>query len=174
MQLGLDRVTDGSGGRRLRRPSNGGFEGFDFLALDLLLRRAITQADFVLFRFEAQNLEIVFAAGGEDRGNASTARSLLLRRGFIAVAFGTALLDFRNVAEAFDAFGQFDERAEVGGTGDFSFDDFADFVVGEPIGPDVFELFDKYNLRMLTVIDEEKRPIGTVTVDDVVSRLVNA
>ncbi len=39
---------------------------------------------------------------------------------------------------------------------------------------DVFELFDKYNLRMLTVIDEEKRPVGTVTVDDVVSRLVNA
>jgi magnesium transporter len=39
---------------------------------------------------------------------------------------------------------------------------------------DVFELFDKYNLRMLTVIDEENRPIGTVTVDDVVSRLVNA
>lgn len=39
---------------------------------------------------------------------------------------------------------------------------------------DVFELFDKYNLRMLTVIDEEKRPIGTITVDDVVSRLVNA
>jgi len=39
---------------------------------------------------------------------------------------------------------------------------------------DVFELFDKYNLRMLTVIDAENRPIGTVTVDDVVSRLVNA
>src|SRR5246127_421010 len=39
---------------------------------------------------------------------------------------------------------------------------------------DVFELFDKYNLRMLTVIDEGNRPIGTVTVDDVVSRLVNA
>ena len=37
---------------------------------------------------------------------------------------------------------------------------------------DVFELFDKYNLRMLTVVDEEKRPIGTITVDDVVSRLV--
>jgi magnesium transporter len=37
---------------------------------------------------------------------------------------------------------------------------------------DVFDLFDKYNLRMLTVIDEEKRPIGTITVDDVVSRLV--
>jgi magnesium transporter len=39
---------------------------------------------------------------------------------------------------------------------------------------DVFELFDKYNLRMLTVTDRDNRPIGTVTVDDVVSRLVNA
>ena len=37
---------------------------------------------------------------------------------------------------------------------------------------DVFELFDKYNLRTLTVVDEESRPIGTITVDDVVSRLV--
>jgi magnesium transporter len=39
---------------------------------------------------------------------------------------------------------------------------------------DVFELFDKYNLRMLTVLDDRHHPIGTVTVDDVVSRLVNA
>jgi CBS domain-containing protein len=39
---------------------------------------------------------------------------------------------------------------------------------------DVFELFDKYNLRMLTVLDTNNRPIGVVTVDDVVSRLVNA
>jgi magnesium transporter len=39
---------------------------------------------------------------------------------------------------------------------------------------DVFELFDKYNLRMLTVLDGQAHPIGTVTVDDVVSRLVNA
>lgn len=38
---------------------------------------------------------------------------------------------------------------------------------------DVFELFDKYNLRMLTVVNETNRPIGTVTVDDVVSRLVS-
>jgi Mg/Co/Ni transporter MgtE len=36
----------------------------------------------------------------------------------------------------------------------------------------VFELFDKYNLRTLTVVDQETRPIGTITVDDVVSRLV--
>ncbi|HUE57349.1 MAG TPA: CBS domain-containing protein [Candidatus Udaeobacter sp.] len=37
---------------------------------------------------------------------------------------------------------------------------------------EVFELFDKYNLRMLTVIDKEDRPIGAITVDDVVSRLL--
>jgi sporulation protein YlmC with PRC-barrel domain/CBS domain-containing protein len=37
---------------------------------------------------------------------------------------------------------------------------------------EVFELFDKYNLRTLTIVDEERRPIGTIAVDDVVSRLV--
>ncbi len=36
---------------------------------------------------------------------------------------------------------------------------------------EVFELFDKYNLRMLTVVDEHGRPMGAITVDDVVSRL---
>ncbi len=36
---------------------------------------------------------------------------------------------------------------------------------------EVFELFDKYNLRSLTVVDHEKRPIGAITVDDVVGRL---
>lgn len=36
---------------------------------------------------------------------------------------------------------------------------------------EVVELFDKYNLRTLTVVDQEHRPIGTITVDDVVSRL---
>jgi len=36
---------------------------------------------------------------------------------------------------------------------------------------DVFELFDKYNLRSLTVVNEAGVPIGSITVDDVVSRL---
>jgi len=36
---------------------------------------------------------------------------------------------------------------------------------------DVFETFDKYNLRSLTVVNETKSPIGSITVDDVVSRL---
>jgi flagellar motility protein MotE (MotC chaperone)/sporulation protein YlmC with PRC-barrel domain len=37
---------------------------------------------------------------------------------------------------------------------------------------EVFELFDKYNLRSLTVVDENRRPLGTITVDDVVTRLM--
>jgi magnesium transporter len=35
----------------------------------------------------------------------------------------------------------------------------------------VFELFDKYNLRSLTVVDGAQHPIGNITVDDVVSRM---
>src|SRR6266481_215510 len=45
-------------------------------------------------------------------------------------------------------------------------------VPGDADEGDVFELFDKYNLRMLAVTNTEGRPIGTITVDDVVSRLV--
>src|SRR5262244_3468704 len=37
---------------------------------------------------------------------------------------------------------------------------------------EVFEMFDKYNLWMLTIVDEDKRPMGTITVDDVVSKLL--
>ncbi|HZS72217.1 MAG TPA: CBS domain-containing protein, partial [Candidatus Acidoferrum sp.] len=40
-------------------------------------------------------------------------------------------------------------------------------------GKEVFALFDKYNLRTLTVIDEENRPMGIITVDDVVSQLMS-
>jgi magnesium transporter len=39
---------------------------------------------------------------------------------------------------------------------------------------EVFELFDKYNLRTLTIVDEHQHPIGVITVDDVVSRLVKS
>jgi magnesium transporter len=39
---------------------------------------------------------------------------------------------------------------------------------------EVLELFDKYNLRSLAVVDEQNRPIGAITVDDVVSRLRQA
>jgi len=36
---------------------------------------------------------------------------------------------------------------------------------------EIFEIFDKYNLRSLTVVNDESHPIGAITVDDVVSRL---
>jgi len=36
---------------------------------------------------------------------------------------------------------------------------------------DVFELFDKYNLRSLAVVNDDNHPIGSITVDDIVSRL---
>jgi magnesium transporter len=36
---------------------------------------------------------------------------------------------------------------------------------------EIFELFDKYNLRSLTVVDEERHPVGSITVDDIVSRM---
>jgi Mg/Co/Ni transporter MgtE/sporulation protein YlmC with PRC-barrel domain len=36
---------------------------------------------------------------------------------------------------------------------------------------DIFELFDKYNLRSLIVVNGDNCPIGAITVDDVVSRM---
>jgi sporulation protein YlmC with PRC-barrel domain len=36
---------------------------------------------------------------------------------------------------------------------------------------DIFELFDKYNLRSLVVVNDRNCPIGAITVDDVVSRM---
>ncbi|HSY59173.1 MAG TPA: CBS domain-containing protein [Terriglobales bacterium] len=36
---------------------------------------------------------------------------------------------------------------------------------------EIFDLFDKYNLRGLTVVDSENHPIGAITVDDIVSRM---
>jgi magnesium transporter len=44
-------------------------------------------------------------------------------------------------------------------------------VTPETEDKEVFELFDKYNLRSLTVVNEENRPIGAITVDDVVGRM---
>jgi magnesium transporter len=36
---------------------------------------------------------------------------------------------------------------------------------------DVVELFDKYNLLALPVVDEQQRLVGAVTVDDIISVL---
>jgi sporulation protein YlmC with PRC-barrel domain/CBS domain-containing protein len=45
------------------------------------------------------------------------------------------------------------------------------YVEPESHEKEVFELFDKYNLRSLAVTDKEGHPIGAIAVDDVVSRL---
>ncbi len=44
-------------------------------------------------------------------------------------------------------------------------------VTTETNDKDIFELFDKYNLRSLIVVNRENCPIGAITVDDVVSRM---
>jgi magnesium transporter len=45
------------------------------------------------------------------------------------------------------------------------------WIPGDAHEREVFELFDKYNLRSLAVVDASRRPIGAITVDDVVTRL---
>jgi len=49
------------------------------------------------------------------------------------------------------------------------------FVTVRPEAEDkeVFELFDKYGLRSLGVVDDVGHPIGAITVDDVVTRMMN-
>ncbi len=38
---------------------------------------------------------------------------------------------------------------------------------------EVFEIFDKYNLHSLAVVDESGHPMGSIEVDDIVTRLRN-
>ncbi|MFQ5926480.1 MAG: magnesium transporter MgtE N-terminal domain-containing protein [Terriglobia bacterium] len=48
------------------------------------------------------------------------------------------------------------------------------FVDTEGKEPQVIELFDKYNLRSLPVVDAEQKLVGVITADDVISRLWHA
>ena len=45
------------------------------------------------------------------------------------------------------------------------------FVNPEAPDQEVFEMFDKYNLRTLAVVDANQRPLGVITVDDVITHL---
>jgi magnesium transporter len=45
------------------------------------------------------------------------------------------------------------------------------FIAPDASDKEVFEIFDKYNLRSLTVVNARSHPIGSITVDDVVSRM---
>src|SRR4029077_2232471 len=116
-----NRIADRGRGRRFRRA-----ERLHFLPLLLLLRGAVAQADLASFRFETQHFEIVFIALREHGCDscAASASGLFL----IAIALRTTLLDFRNVAEPFDAVRQFDESAEVRDAGNLALNHVVDFV----------------------------------------------
>lgn len=45
------------------------------------------------------------------------------------------------------------------------------FVAPDAKEKEVFTVFDKYNLRSLAVVDVSGRPVGVITVDDVISRM---
>ncbi len=60
------------------------------LALDLLLRCAVTQSDLVLLRLHSNNFKFVFLTGREQRSRAVFARRFLA----IAFAFWPPFLDF--------------------------------------------------------------------------------
>src|SRR5919109_305013 len=85
---------------------------FDFLALELLHRRAIDQTNSSRLRADLDDFEIIFLARFErsralqrTRGRAVTAHSL------VAPA---PVFDFCVVAKRFNIFAQFHERAERG------------------------------------------------------------
>ncbi|MBI4462324.1 MAG: CBS domain-containing protein, partial [Acidobacteria bacterium] len=48
------------------------------------------------------------------------------------------------------------------------------FVDAEAKERQVMEMFDKYNLRSLPVVDAEQRLVGVITADDIISRLWHA
>src|SRR5580704_5804179 len=66
-------VTDGGVRRRFSGP-----KGLDFLLFGLLLRRAVAKADFALFRFETENLEVVALTLRQHGCDAVGARNFLL------------------------------------------------------------------------------------------------
>src|SRR6185437_3413058 len=137
LPLGHDGVADRRGRRGFRRA-----ERFHFLAFDLLLRRAIAEANLVLLGFEPQDLEVIFLRRCEHRADTRAAGLLVPFAIAVALALGAPFLDFGDVAEAFDALGEFDECAEVGGARNFSSHHVADLVRAEPIRPDVLHLLD--------------------------------
>src|SRR6266478_6324320 len=135
-QLGLQRVPN----RRCRRGLRRRTILFDFLALDLLDRRAVTQADAPRFRADLDDLEVVFLAGLErPRALQRTSRRAESGMPFVAPL---ALFDLRIVAKRFDVIAQFDERAKRGDARNLALHDLPDLVLLEPVAPDVVDLLD--------------------------------
>src|SRR6202030_2803705 len=129
----LHGIADRGRRRRLRR-----LVLLDLLALDLPHRRAVAQADAPRLRADLDDLEVVFLAGFQRAG-------ALQRTGGWAEVSGTfiaalALFDLGIVAEPFDVFAEFHERAERGDARNLAAHDVAHLVLFEPIAPDVVHL----------------------------------
>src|SRR5690242_12080046 len=135
-KLGFQRVANRRRRRGLRRRTI----LFNLLALDLLDRGAIAQADASRFRADLDDLEVVFLARFErTRALQRAGGRTEAGRAFVAAL---ALFDLRVVAKGFDIVPQFDERTERGNTRNLALHDLADLVLLEPVAPDVVDLLD--------------------------------
>src|SRR5712692_2331300 len=135
-QLGLQRIPN----RRRRRGLRRGAILFDLLALDLLHRRAVAQADAPRLRADFDDLEIVFLARLE-RARALQRPGGRTEAGMPFVP-ALAFFNLRVVAKCFDVFAQFDERAERGDARNLALHNLPDLVLLEPVAPDVVDLLD--------------------------------
>src|SRR5580704_1028048 len=140
------------------------------LALDLLLRCAITQSNLVLFRFHANDFEFVFLAGGEQRSCTVLARRLLP----ITFAFRPPLLNFRNVAKRLDAIREFDKRPEISRAYYFALDDVIHLVSRKEIRPDVVHLLQPKREPAIFGVDLQHFRLHRVALLKFLARMLHA
>ena len=71
----------------------------------------------------------------------------------MALIAALALFDLGVVAKRFDVFAELDERAEGGDARNLALHDLADFVLLEPVAPDVVHLLDAQRYAAILWID---------------------
>src|ERR1700735_5314976 len=143
---------------------------FHLLALYLLLRGAITQTSLVLIRFGADYFEFVFLARSQERCSTIFARRLLA----IALAFGAAFLDFRNVAERFDALGEFDKRTKICRAYHLALDDVVHFVRREEIRPDIVHLLQAQRQAAIFPVHFQNFRLNGIALLELFTRMLDA
>src|SRR5260370_21677848 len=165
-QLGLQRVPYRRRRRGLRRRAI----LFNLLALDLLDRRAVAQTDAPRLWADLDDLEIVFLARLKGPGTLQrTGCGTEARRTFVAAL---ALLNFRVMAERFDVFAQFDERAECGDARNLALHDLPDLVLLEPVAPNVVDLLDAQRNAAVLRVDLQHLGGQLVTPLDHLARML--
>src|SRR4029077_13267569 len=106
----------------------------------------------------------------EHGGDASAARAFVL----VALALGLALFDFGNVAKALDAFRELDEGAEIGCARNFAANHVADFVLGEPVSPDIVHLLDTEREAAILRIHFQHFGLHRVALFEAIARMLDA